>query len=165
MSAGCSQPPKNDLSDVAEPPQLPEPWIVGDGIRSNDVVRFCVRDIRVVTIEREHCRRVTASRVDAPDAGAANRIIPVGVSLLVELSSFFGPQRSTKLHQHFAGHGRVAVHDLRRGVGALLHRGRLHDQARNGEQTESRQPHDHAKRPLHATPFDKQVAIRAPVGP
>jgi len=85
--------------------------------------------------------------VDATDAGSADRIVPVGAGLLIELPSFVGPQHAAILHEHFAGDGWVAVHvhDLRRGVGAPLRRDRLLQKQRpNGEHTESRHVPGHA---------------------
>ena len=52
---------------------------------------------------------MTAPRMDAPEAHAADRAVVVGVSLLIEQTALVRRQRTTKLHQDLAGHGRVPV--------------------------------------------------------
>src|SRR3989442_15157469 len=72
VSAGYSW-RANHLTDVAQTPKDAERRIVRESIRLDDIVGFRVRDIRVVAQEGQQRRRVTTSRVDAPDTDTADR--------------------------------------------------------------------------------------------
>ena len=54
-----------------------------------------------------------APRVEASDAGAADRVLLIGVGLLIELRALECGERAAELDQDFGGRRASAVHGLR----------------------------------------------------
>src|SRR5256712_10109019 len=145
---------------MERPPRLAVRRTVRIGIRLDDGVRLCVLDVRVVSQEGEERRRVELPRMEAPDACAADRMMLIGVGLLIELASFERRELATKLHQDFAGRRTTSVHDhdLPWDTRAPpLLRDRIPDERRARKNSDRSHSGGHAIRSLHAAPSRLRV--------